>query len=274
MTEERNIFVGEGVNAPRMVEIKQVKVDSPLVKTFTLDTSLPGVRPGQFLMLWIPGIDQKPFSLSRLDPVEVSVKSVGKFTEAMNSLETGDLVGVQGPYGNGFKVTGDRVCILGGGVGIAPLAPLAEEATGKCGKVTAVLGAKTADELILVDRFKSAGAEVIEVTDDGSCGLKCFVPDALEKLLKEGRKFDQIYSCGSEAMMKKILDLAVNNKLAGQFSVERYMKCGFGVCGQCSIDPKGMRVCKDGPVFTVEVLVDSEFGKYTRNAAGSRKGVE
>jgi dihydroorotate dehydrogenase electron transfer subunit len=124
--------------------------------------------------------------------------------------------------------------------------------------------------LIYEKEFKKLGCEVKVATDDGSKGCKGFCTEPLEKMLKE-HKVDCIYTCGPELMMYRIAEMARENKVDCQVSLERFMKCGFGICGQCCIDGTGLRVCKDGPVFEGKVaLQHQEFGKYKRTASGIR----
>jgi dihydroorotate dehydrogenase electron transfer subunit len=109
---------------------------------------------------------------------------------------------------------------------------------------------------------------VIITTDDGSLGIRGFTTDALKGLLKE-ESFDCVYTCGPEMMMKKVFGLCKEFGVECQASLERYMKCGIGVCGQCCID--GLRVCKDGPVFSSEQLRKlDEFGVFERNKSGCK----
>ncbi|MCX9015285.1 MAG: dihydroorotate dehydrogenase electron transfer subunit, partial [Candidatus Methanoperedens sp.] len=101
-------------------------------------------------------------------------------------------------------------------------------------------------------------------TDDGSAGMKGYVTGLLDDV--DAGKFDMIYCCGPEPMMKKVLDRVPPEK--AQFSLHRYFKCGIGVCGACCID--GLRVCKDGPVFRGDVLKETEFGKFKRDGCGCK----
>jgi len=105
-------------------------------------------------------------------------------------------------------------------------------------------------------------------TDDGSAGHHGFVSDVAAKLLDDGR-FDMVITCGPEVMMKKVVDLANAKGVRVQASLERYMKCGIGICDACAFDDK--LVCLDGPVFDGEVLAASEdFGKFRRDKSGRR----
>jgi dihydroorotate dehydrogenase electron transfer subunit len=109
---------------------------------------------------------------------------------------------------------------------------------------------------------------MIVSTDDGSFGIKGFTTDVLMDLLKK-EKFDCVYTCGPEVMMKKVFDICDDKGIKCQASLERYMKCGFGLCGTCCIDDK--LICKDGPVFDSNQLRKlSEFGVFNRDKSGSK----
>ena len=137
-------------------------------------------------------------------------------------------------------------------------------------KVDAIIGADTKKNLLFADRFKKQGANITITTDDGSAGKKGFATQALEEKLKT-QKYDAIYTCGPEIMMQNILKLGLKYKTEVQASLERWMKCGFGICGQCALDPSGLRVCKDGPVFKTEILKDIDgFGYTTRDKTGAK----
>ncbi len=251
-----------------VTKIKSVRAETERIKTFILDEKVDAL-PGQFIMVWIPGLDEKPLSLSYTQGnMGITVLRLGPFTTRLHSMTEGDLVGVRGPFGRGFKISGDRILIVGGGVGVAPLAPLAEEA-GRLGKkVTAILGALTAKEVLFAERIKNAGARVIVTTDDGTAGIKGFTTDALRDILQK-EEFDQLCTCGPEGMMAKVLQ-QTQGKISAQASLERYFKCGVGICGQCVLDEAGLRVCKEGPVFRDKELLDGEFGKYKRDASGAK----
>jgi dihydroorotate dehydrogenase electron transfer subunit len=246
---------------PVNVKITKVVDETPTIRTFFFDTSFE-VIPGQFVMIWIRGVDEIPMALSYENAV--TVQNVGTATSALFGLEVCDSFGIRGPFGNGFELKVGHILLVAGGVGAAPLAPLAEKANFSGIKVTTLLGARTKDELPFKERFAAAG-ELRVATDDGSAGKRGFVSRLLEHP-ESPERFDQIYCCGPEVMMKKVLDIADPSGV--QFSLHRYIKCGIGICGACCID--GLRVCRDGPVFSGDVLKKSEFGVYTRNASGQR----
>jgi dihydroorotate dehydrogenase electron transfer subunit len=252
-----------------MVAIKEVRKETASIRTFVLDKKIPAA-PGQFAMLWLPGVGEKPFSFSKMTPnAEFSVKKVGDFTEALFKLKAGDRVGVRGPYGRGFSIKGKNVCVAGGGVGFAPLRPLIDELIAAKKKVTVIQGASCAGELMWLPELKKKRIRLLLATDDGTCGSRGSVCDVLHSLL-EKEKIDQVYSCGPEVMLKVVSEIALRKKVPCQLSLERYMKCGCGLCGQCCIDPSGERVCKEGPVFSAAELQGSEFGEYKRDASGSK----
>lgn len=238
--------------------ITKVVEETPTIRTFFFDTSFELI-PGQFVMVWIRGVDEVPMALSYENAI--TVQNVGPATSALFELGECDSVGIRGPFGNGFDVRKGRILLVSGGVGAAPLAPLAEKAGAADAKITTLLGAKTKEELLFRQRFEAAG-EVKVATDDGSEGKHGYVT----QLLEEEKKYDQIYCCGPEIMMKKVLDKVTPSK--AQFSLHRYIKCGIGICGACCVD--GLRVCKDGPVFSGDVLNKTEFGVYRRNECGER----
>ena len=129
----------------------------------------------------------------------------------------------------------------------------------------------TKDELLFGDRMKNCGANIFTCTDDGTCGFKGFATHRTLDLL-EDNNYDMAVVCGPEIMMKGIFDLLQTHSILGQYSMERYMKCALGICGQCCMDKTGWRVCIEGPVFTNKQLkLIDEFGKYHRDASGIKK---
>jgi len=243
------------MDRPVVYGISEVVEENPSTRTFLFDVPCDAAA-GQFAMLWIPRVDEKPMSYSRVgDKTCFTVRRVGPFTEKLHKMKEGDRLGIRGPIGRGFTPVSGRILIISGGCGSSPLAPLAESLKGE--GVTVIVGAKTKDELLFVDRFRECG-EVLVATDDGSEGEKGTAVEAMEKLMKN-EKFDQTYACGPEAMLAEAAKVCRKHKTPLQLSLERHMKCGIGLCGTCCID--GLRVCTEGPVFTAEELVDTEFGK-------------
>ncbi len=250
---------------PVVVTVREVIDETPTVKTLRFDSEF-AIRPGHFCMVWVPGIDEVPMGFS--SPGSITVQKVGEATAALTSLTPGDRIGIRGPFGNGFTPNG-RVLAIAGGVGVVPLYPLAVN-----GSVdTFILGARTGTELVFA-RELSDLTDLKIATDDGTAGYHGFVTGVMDSEI-DLLSYDTICVCGPEMMMKGILDRLSDAGIAdrGQFSLHRYMKCGVGVCGSCAIDPEGLCVCRDGPVFTGDQIINSEFGTYARDASGQRKRV-
>jgi len=222
-------------------------------------------EPGQFAMIWIPSIDEIPMSLSHIGEMQaITVKKVGEATHALYEMEEGDRIGIRGPYGKGFTEKGGKALFVAGGIGIAPLLPLIKKYKGE---KHVILAARTKSMLLFENELAKI-ARLHIATDDGSHGFKGFATDLMKKLIDE-QEFDIVYTCGPEIMMKKVFDICKKNGMDMQASLERYMKCGIGICDSCSIN--GYRVCKDGPVFdfaTISKMPD--FGKWKRNEAGKK----
>ncbi|MFA4662712.1 dihydroorotate dehydrogenase electron transfer subunit [Pyrococcus kukulkanii] len=239
------------------VQLREVWEVARNIKAFRFDKKLD-FTPGQFIMTWLPGKGEKPFSLADKDLIVV--KKVGKFTTELFKLEEGDYIWIRGPYGNGFSPVEGRVALVAGGIGIPPIYALAKH--GNLEEKILIYGARSKDELALLD-IENYVNEVIITTDDGSQGIKGFPTDILEKRKEE---FTQVYACGPEIMLKKVLEIMNYERV--QISAERYMKCGIGVCGSCALGP--YLVCRDGPVFTGEQLKNTEFGQYSRLPDGRK----
>ena len=256
------------MNYPKILQIIEIKKESSNIKTIKF--SYPkNIDPGQFFMIWIPRVDEIPMSVSYISKKVkgITFKKVGDATSALFEFKVGDKIGIRGPYGNGFKIHGEKILFVAGGTGIAMITPTVEKAIDKKIKSTVIIGAKNKNELFFEDRLKKYGAEVYICTDDGSKGYKGFITDLAKEILNEN-KFDLILTCGPEMMMKKLLEMSKN--IPFQASLERYMKCGFGICGQCCVG-NGLRVCKEGPIFDKKKLKNIEdFGVFKKDAAGYR----
>lgn len=266
---------GRADDMPRSVKILDIKNENPFVKTFTLEGSV-GAKPGQFVMLWISGVNEKPFSVAFDDgrQMELSIAKVGPFTEALFGMSAGDRVGVRGPYGKPFFYENDeRLAVVGGGYGAAPLYFLAHEAVRRKCRVEFVVGGRSVEYLMFLERAKALnGVTVHAATDDGSFGYKGYNAALLGELMAGGLAMDRIVTVGPERMMLAVSDLALKYGVPCQVSVERTMKCGFGVCGQCVIDESGMATCMEGPVMDHKLArSQEEFGKYHRDHVGRKK---
>jgi len=251
----------------RIFAIDRIITETPTIKTFRFRDSTEA-KAGQFVMVWIPGVDEIPMSLSYVGPHKgITVSKVGKATTRLHQMKLGDRIGIRGPYGNGFTVTAaNRVLAVAGGCGSAPIAAAVEEAANSGKEVLLALGARTRSELLFVNRVETLGIKVDISTDDGSAGHPGYVIDRAAKLLTQS-KFDQVITCGPEPMVKSVVEAAREQHVLVQASLERYMKCGIGICSSCAIN--GYFVCRDGPVFDDGQLIKfTEFGLYWRDASG------
>ena len=251
--------------------IKEVIDEAHEVKSYVIEHKL-SAKPGQFVMVWMPGVDEVPMSIGWQSDTEftLSIAKAGDCTTAIHEqINVGDKLGIRGPYGNPFAFDGYKnIVLVGGGCGTPPMLNLAQATTSAGINTIVLLGGRTSEHLLFEKKFKDLGCEVHVATDDGSKGHKGYVTDVLEKELKKGG-VDCVYTCGPELMMVTVAKLAQDYNTPSQVSLERFMKCGFGICGQCCIDGTGLRVCKDGPVFSGEIaLKHQEFGKYKRDSAG------
>jgi len=255
---------------PTIAHISQIQDETRTVRTFVLDMDMERAEPGQFVMVWLPGVDEKPMSIAHPTPLTITVNRIGPFSTALHQMRRGDQVGVRGPYGRGFSLCQDRPALLvAGGCGAAPLYFLGERAVEQGVTTTVALGARTALDLLYVERFRALGVDLHLATNDGSLGHEGPVTDLVNQLTNHPTDQPTIYTCGPEPMLAALLRFCRQHDLPGQFSVERYMKCGFGVCGQCALD--GLLVCQDGPVLTVEQLKSvHDFGRFRRSATGRR----
>jgi dihydroorotate dehydrogenase electron transfer subunit len=234
---------------PRPTKITEVIEESAKVRTFILEASLEA-EPGQFVMIWLPRVNEKPFSLVDADPLTLTVARVGPFTSELHELRAGGRLWFRGPLGRGFELAGENLLLVGGGYGVAPLAFLARRAREAGCEVTAVIGAQRKDDLIFESRFAELGCRVVVATEDGSAGVRGLAAYVADDLLFCG-DFDAVYACGPEAMLDRLAEICMGRRLPCQLSREGYMRCGLGVCGFCQRD--GMLVCRDGPVFTLPI---------------------
>ncbi len=223
-----------------------------------------GFQAGQFLMIWLPGIDEKPFSIAGQNPdgTFITVRRRGDFSSRLCDLGVGDLVGVRGPYGTSFELT-ENCCLVAGGVGLACLAPIAE----KYPHAPILYGENTVSAQFYRSSFPNARLYTV----DGSGGIKGFPTDDLEKTISKNQ-CKMVYCCGPEAMLVRVVEICNALKVRCQVSMERYMKCGTGVCGQCACGP--VRTCVEGTVFNGNTLLQNpDFGKRKMDASGAWNAV-
>lgn len=250
---------------PTMVKILDVIDEAVGYKTFLFEYPVI-CNPGQFFMIWLPRVNEKPFTIAynHNGIVGITVQLKGDFTKKLFNLKRGDFFGVRGAYGNGYEIDRNKkACVITGGSGTATVLPLIEALEAP----QIIIGSRSKEQLLYVDRFSKA----IYTTDDGSYGYHGTVVQAFQELLKK-KKIDVVYTCGPEKMMNFIIQVCIENKIECQFALERYMKCGIGICGNCTCGKK--RVCVEGPVFRLKDLPElTEFNRTYRTKLGKAENL-
>ncbi len=261
---------------PCSVRIRRTQKEAQ--NTTTIEFDLPhldnDVQAGQFMMVWVPETDEIPMSISFWEHpiVQITVKRIGAATAQLAGVGVGEWIGVRGPFGNPFSLNSRKAMVVAGGIGIAPLRLLVHSLLDKGAEVTLLVGARTKAELILYDfnHIKNSRFHLEITTDDGSAGKKGYVTTIAEELLASS-DVDRLYTCGPEEMMVELHQLAMGHSIKFEASLERYMKCGCGICGTCGMDPTGDLVCIDGPVFSGEHLSGvHDFGRFCRDPTGKK----
>ena len=221
-------------------------------------------RPGQFIMVRLDDLHdpllRRPFSFSRILPprkkpgsglaeggFEICYQVVGRGTARMTRLREGERVDVLGPLGRGFwrEEGRERLILIGGGIGIAPLLPWVEELKGKRGgakggakefRIEILLGGKNAERLLGIREIKKMGLEPQVATEDGSLGLPGTATDLLEReLLSQDHESTVIYACGPLAMLARVAQIAEQFDVPCQVLLESRMACGVGACLGCAV---------------------------------------
>jgi len=252
----------------RVISVEQIHARYVLIKLTDDQKQLPEMLPGQFVEVRVDGSPttflRRPISIHFVDRQKnelwLLIATVGDGTRQLAKLQTGDLLNCILPLGNGFngaegtKGPGPSVPLLiGGGVGVAPLLYLGAEMARNGIKPTFLLGARTKNDLLMLEEFKKYG-RVLITTEDGSEGEKGFVTN--HSLLQQER-FDRIYTCGPTPMMKAVAHYAKQADIDCEASLENLMACGLGACLCCVEKTKtgNLCVCKDGPVFNINDLL-------------------
>lgn len=255
------------------VPIASVVTESPTVQTLTFETQTNAL-PGQFIMLTDFGTGEKPFSFSVVcdESFSITLRAVGQFTRRVSQLKAGDIVGIRGAYGSSFFVpTREKVLLIGGGCGAPPLHFLAQHLTEHGNETVLLNGAKTIDELLFDSRFSALGVRTESASEDGARGPAETVVNLAVRVIAS-ENFDRAYAAGPEMMLAALQPLLEKSNIPYQFLLERYMKCGIGICGSCAMDDTGIRLCVEGPVLDGRTLGDlPEFGAYHRDECGIRQ---
>lgn len=230
----------------------------------TDDKPLPDMLPGQFVEIRIDGSSttflRRPISINFVDrslnELWLLVAEVGEGTRWLSTLQPGSMLNCLLPLGNGFTMpqqTADKVLLVGGGVGVAPLLYMGAEMQRQGCEPTFLLGARSAGDLLMLDNFKRYG-RVYVTTEDGSEGEKGFVTN--HSLLQK-EQFTRIATCGPTPMMKAVAAYARQTGIECEASLENLMACGLGACLCCveKTTEGNLCVCKEGPVFNIRKLL-------------------
>jgi len=239
------------------------------VKSFYVRTSgLPWVIPGQFVMVWLPGFEEIPLSPSMCENnmLRLTIAAVGKTTQAFHRLKVGSLIVIRGPYGKGFTLTYRHPLLIGGGYGIAPLVHYVRTVVNMGSKPEIAIGGRSRSHLYHIEELLNLNIKVYPYTEDGSYGVKGLVTDVLDHV--NVREYDAILACGPEKMLYKVYEKLKGKEIPVELSLERYIKCGIGLCGSCSLG--GLLICKEGPVFSIDKLEGTEFGLWRRDESGGK----
>ena len=225
--------------------------------------SLPEMCPGQFAQLRIDDSKEtflrRPISIHHVDfernEIAFLIQKVGNGTASLWQKQPGSTLNAILPLGKGFtmpKSPKQKVLLVGGGVGIAPLLFMGEEMQKLGVRPTFLLGARSKSDLLLLDKYRACGT-VYVTTEDGSEGEKGFVT---QHSVLQQEKFDNIAVCGPKPMMMAMASYAKQAGTPCEVSVENMMACGLGACLCCVEETKdgNVCVCKEGPVFDVNKL--------------------
>ena len=228
------------------------------------EKTLPEMLPGQFVEIRVDGSPstflRRPISINFVDRDQnelwLLIAVVGDGTRRLAQLQPGDTLNCLLPLGNGFTMPvskAEKILLVGGGVGVAPLLYMGAEMARQGIKPTFLLGARTSADLLMLDEYERYG-RVYVTTEDGSQGEKGFVTN--HSLLQK-EQFSRIATCGPTPMMKAVAAYARKAEVECEVSLENLMACGLGACLCCveKTTEGNLRVCKDGPVFNIRKLL-------------------
>ncbi len=253
--------------------MKKFLIDFKIVKNERLSDSyslfvlepingeLPEMQPGQFVQVEVPNSKstylRRPISINYVDYANnqlwLLVRKAGEGTSSLMKLAENDVVNLMLPLGNGFTIfPGETMLLIGGGVGVAPLLYLGKKAKEAGANVKFLLGARTENDLLELEKFEAVG-DVFVSTENGGKGEKGFVTQ--HSVLNSG-SFSRIACCGPMPMMKAVAKIAKDKSIECEVSLENVMACGLGACLCCVEDTVegNVCVCKEGPVFNIKRL--------------------
>jgi anaerobic sulfite reductase subunit B len=246
----------------RVVDRRTETADTTTLSLHPVGQPIGAWAPGQFTMVYAFGVGEVPVSISggSGDEIVHTLRAVGAVTAAITAAPVGSVLGLRGPYGQGWpSAQGDDVLVIAGGIGLAPVRPVITSAVAGPSRVAVLIGARTPDDLIFVedfDRWRAAGAQVLVTVDRGGpqwTGNVGVVTTLLSQVTIPARGMSG-YICGPEMMMRLTARNLVDRGLPParvNLSLERNMRCGVGVCGHCQLGP--LLLCRDGPVASFDI---------------------
>ncbi len=286
-----------------MFKIIQAQFIAPGIKRFVLEA--PRIarkqKPGQFVILRIYEEGERiPVTIENSDPavgtISIVVQSVGKTTQVLNSLNSGDqILDVVGPLGKPSEIEKvGTVVVVGGGVGTAMAYPSAAAFKRAGNRVLTIVGARTKELVILERELRGVSDVLMITTDDGSYADKGFVTAKLRQLIENGTRIDLVLAVGPVAMMRAVAEMTRKENIRTLVSLNTIMIDGTGMCGGCRvlIDGKSGFACVDGPEFDAhkvnfEVLVQrngmyreaeqrslAEYQRVTADKSAARENQE
>ena len=241
--------------------------DSATLRLEPVGAAMPAVQPGQFTMLYAPGVGEVAISVSGVNGVlSQTIRDVGAVSRALHAAEPGAIIGARGPYGRGWDLPsaeGMDIVIVAGGVGLAPLRPLVVAAMADAanfGRVTLIAGARGHREFLFQNELAKWAREpalnleqTVDVAEPDWTGHVGFVTEPLSRLRVDADR-TVAFMCGPEPMMRFAAQVLLRKGVPAErirVSLERNMKCGIALCGHCQLGP--LLVCRDGPVVTYDV---------------------
>jgi ferredoxin--NADP+ reductase len=242
-----NTIIKKQLLAPGVFEII---VNNPLIAR--------KAEPGHFVIFRTHDKGERiPVTISDFDrdkgTITIVFQGMGKSSKLLGDLKVGEkILDLLGPQGNPTEVGRyGHVVVIGGGIGLAPVYPLARKLKALGNEVTAVVGYRSKDFVFWEEKIRSVADRVIITTNDGSYGNKGFVTDSVKTMIADGQKIDKVFAIGPAVMMKAVVDVTKPANIPTIVSLNSLMVCGMGMCGACRVTVGGkvLFTCMDGPDF-------------------------
>ena len=245
----------------QIIDNKQINIDFFILELLS-DVALPEIYPGQFVQVRIDGSREtflrRPFSVHDINrstnSIKLLIQIAGEGTKTLSLMQKGGILNLILPLGNSFSLPskGEKSLLVGGGCGVAPLLFLAKYLKSNGCEFDILMGFRNKDRIIEYDDFSKLN-RVYLTTEDGSEGEKGYVIN--HSVLSEN-KYDHIYCCGPDAMMKAVAKYSYKHKIHCEVSLENLMACGIGACLCCVVNTTNGNVCSctEGPVFNINNL--------------------